>query len=329
MQLQLGQGVGDLLQLLALGIVHVHQGLQGGDVFRQLVALGRGLGALLGQLFDGGADLGLGLVQLGFGLVQLLHGLFLCPGQLALAVGQLGLGVVELLFHVRELFVDILEYGGVEHVDAALLDGDVDALLDHAGGLRRGHAVECLEGGHQLVLHVVGKGQYVHVVPGDGEYGHGQHVRVQLHGHRRAHVVVPVAPKLVQPGGDFNEGGVHVRAVVELHDDHGNVVPGGGGDLLDIVQRGEGGFHRTGQIVLHLLRRRAHIGGVHHHIGQVHAGQQVGGHVLERNDTQHDDQYDAHDDRVWLFDAVPGKHGAPPNGQKYRNYIYYITILSL
>ena len=305
LQLQLGQRVGDFLQLLALRLVHVDQGLQRGDVLSQRLPLGCGFGALLGQLFDGGPDLGFGFVKAFFGFIQLLHGLALGSGELALAVGQLGLGVVQLLLHIGQFFVHVLEYGGIEHVDAALLYGDVDALLDDAGGLRRRDAVEGLEGRHQLVLHIVGKGQYVHVVPGDGEYGYGQHVRVQLHGHRRADVVAPVAPQLVQPGGDLDQRGVHVRPVVELHDDHGDVVPGRRGDLFYVVQRGEGGLHGPGQLVLHLLRRGAHVAGVHHHVGQIHAGQKVGGHMLERYDPQHDHQYDAHNDRVWLFDAVP------------------------
>ena len=310
--LQVGQLLLGRLQRLALGVVHVHQGLHALHGLGQLIPLGLQLLPLLAKLLDGGVDLGRARVDGGQGVVDLLVGLSAGPGQLAFAVGELGLAVVQLPLHLRQLRVHVLQDGAVEHVDAALLDHHVHALVDQAGGVGRGHAVQGFKGGDQLVLHIVGQGEDVHVVPGDGEDRHRQHVRVQLHGHRRANGVVPLAPQLVQSGGELDQGGVHVRAVVELHDHHGHVVPGGGGDLLHVGERGDGGLHGPGHIRLHLLRRRAHIGGVHHHIGQVHAGQQVGGHLREGDVAQHDHEYDAHDHRIGLFDAVFGKHAAPP-----------------
>ena len=304
--LELGQPLRGEHDRLALGGVQVDQIIHRGDGVGQLLALGDEIGALLVELLDGGVELFSPLVEGGEGVVDLPVDLALGAGELALAVGELGLGVVQLALGVGELCVHVLQDGAVEHVDAAGLDGDVHALLDDAGGGGRGHAVQRLKGGHQLVLHIFGEGQDVHVVPGDGEYGDGQHVRVQLHRHRRADGVVPLAPKLVQAGGQLDQRRVHVCAVVELHDDHGHVVPRGGRDLLDVRQRGDGGLHGPGDVGLHLLRSRANIRGVYHHVGKVHAGQQIGGHLLEGDDPEHDDQYDAHDDRVGLFDAVSG-----------------------
>ena len=312
LRLQRGESLLHQKQHVAVGGIHTQQSLQGGKGVGHLLALVEQLLLLFGQLLYGGFDLVRALVDGVDGVVDLLEGLLSGPGQRVLAVGQLGLGVVQLALYLGKLRVDVLQNGVVQHVDAALLDGDVHPLLDHARSTGRGHAVQGLEGGHQLVLHVIGEGQYVHVVLGDGEYRHGQHVRVQLHGHRRADLVAPVAPQLVQPGGDLDQCRVHVRAVVELHDHNGYVVPGRGGDLLHVCQRGEGSLHRAGDLRFHLLRRGAHIAGVHHHIGQVHAGQQIGGHLLERDDPQHDHQYDAHDHGVGLFHAVLGKHACLP-----------------
>ena len=292
---------------------HVHGGLHQRDAGGQLLPLGGELGLLGGELLDGGADLALPLGQRRLGLGQLLVGRLLAPGQLPLAVGDLGLGRVELVLHLGQLLVHVGQYGGIDHVDAALLDGHVHLLLDDAVGGGGGHAVQALEAGHQLVVDVVGELQYVHVVPADGEDRHRQHVGVQLHGHRRAHIVVKFALELVQPGGDLDQRGVHVGPVVELHDDHAHVIPGLGGELFDVRQCGEGGLHGSDDLALHLLRRRAGIGGVDHHVGQVHAGQQVGGHVLEGDVPQHDHQQYAHDDGIGLFDGELG-HNGPPDG---------------
>ncbi len=320
------QVFGGLQHVGLLCVAHAVGGLQRRHRRGHLLPLLKQRVPLGGHLLNGGGDLLLALLQRVLGLFELLIGRGLAVGQLSPAVGELGLALVQLALHLGKLPVDLLQYSGVDHVDAALLDGHVDLLLDDAAGIGGRHAVQALEGRHQLVVDVVGQRQYVHVVACDGQYRHRQHVRVQLERHRCAHVVVPGALELVQLGGDLDQRRVHVRAVVELHDDHGHIVPGLGGHLLDIRERGEGGLHGPGDLPLHLLGRRAGILGVHHHVGQVHAGQQVGGHVLEGYVAQHDHQYDAHDHGIGLFDGRFRQHGAT---SRNRSYIQENDIISI
>ena len=289
-----------------VGEIHRLRHLFGGG--GQAVALADQVVPLLDEGLYGGAEVFLTVLERFFHLIE--AGISHAPGdgQLSAALGELALPLVELTLHLGELFVQVLQDRGVQYVDAALFDGHVELLLDDAGGRRGGDAVERFEGGHQFVVHIVGQPEQIHIVPRDGQDRHRQHVGVQLHRHGTAYVVVERPFELIEPRGDLDERSVHVRAVVELHDDHRNVVPGPGGDLLDVRQRGEGRLHGPGDLVFGLLRRRARVGGIYHHIGQVHAGQQVRGHVLEGDIAQHQREYDAHDDRIGFFDRDFGQH---------------------
>ncbi len=308
LRLQIAQLLFHLGQQRALLVGQPGQLFQLRDGLLQLLLLGDQLGTLSGQLFHGLTQLRLAALQLLHSVADLAEGLLLRPGQLGFSVGDLRLRVVELLLRVGQLRVDIPKNGAVEHVDAALVDGHIHLLRNHAGGRDGGHAVDGLVLRHQLLLDIARELEDVHVVANHGDDGHRQHVGIDLHDGRRADGIAPCRRQRGDLGVDLDHGGVHVRRVVELQHHQRQVVAGLGRYVLDVRQRGERRLHRPRHLILHLLRRRADIGRVHDDVGEVHVGQQIGGHVRERNHAQNQHQNHAHNDRIGLFDRVFSEH---------------------
>ena len=181
------------LRLLLRG--EVGQGFHGGDggiclrkLRLQLFALRLRLGQRLGKRVVG---------ELGKHVVDLPKGVVLFAREQLLAFGELGLRLVELRLHVRQFLVHFAEDEAVQKLDAAFVDGDGDRLFHRAGDRYGGHAVDALQPGQQRFIHKVGKRPHVRAFQGHGGDGHRQHVRVDLHHHRRAHRVAPRAAQHV------------------------------------------------------------------------------------------------------------------------------------
>ena len=257
--------------------------------------------------------------ELGKRIVDLPKGVALFAGEQALALGDLRLRAVELRFHVGQFLVHFAEDEAVEKFDAVFVDGDGDSLLHRAGDGHGGHAVDALQFGQQRFVDEVR--QFAHVRPfeGHGGNGDGQHVRVDLHHHRRAHRIAPGAAQHVDLRGELDQHAVHVHAALKFEDDNRKILCGCGGDAADVGKRGKRCLHGPGHIALHLFRRRAHIGRIYGHIGQIHVRQKIRGHVGKGDHAEHDDQYDADDNGIGLLDAEFRQHAKiPPDHTLYR-----------
>ena len=294
----------------ALLVGQIQQRLHAGDALVHLIQLRLQRVPLLPQLRDGGVHLALAAVQLAQRAVQLGQHAALLPGELAFAVGDLRLRLVKLLLHVGQLRVDVPQNGVVQHVDAILLDGHVHLPGDQAGRGDRSHAVDALIRRDQRLLHILRKLVYIHAVPGHGDDGHRQHVRIDLHDRRRADRVAPPRGEHGDFGVDFDHRSVQICGVVELQHHQRQVVAGLRGDVLDVGQRGERRFQRPRDLRLHLFRRGAHIRGVHDDIREIHAGQQIRRHICKRDHAQHNHQDDAYNHRVRFLYAIFSEHAS-------------------
>ena len=279
LKLQSAQRVRHLGNLRLFFIAEVHQSLQLGkrglrslQLRVQLRPLGSegfdGHGHLLGARFDGSQR----LVNLGVGLLP-------SAGELALAGGQLVHGVAQLQLHLGKLLVHLGEYGVVERIDAVLLDGDIHLLGQYTAGGDAGNAVHRFIFGDQLILHIIGELQQIRVLQGHGGNGDRQHIRIQLHNHRRADGIIPAAGEQLHLGVDFDHGGIHIRAGFKLHHHQRKVFAGRGGQALHIRERGKGRLHGAGDLGFHLFRGGAGIACIDDDVRQIHTGQQIAGHM--------------------------------------------------
>ena len=194
-----------------------------------------------------------------------------------------------------------------------LINGDAPG--HRAGDGHAGHAADTLQLVGQLVGHQIAQVVYVHSLPGHSSHHHRQHRGIDLQHVGRAHHVVPLA---LQHGDlllNVHADGVHIHAVLKLQQHHRHAVLAGGGDLLDLIQRGHRLLHGLGNVRFHRLRACAGVGGHDDDIGKIHIGDQVGRHFQIRHHAQNNDRQHHHKDGQRLLHAefchtpapLPGK----------------------
>ena len=213
---------------------------------------------------------------------------------LRLTVFQLGLGRFQFLFLSLQFFrclvqllVDRLRYFFVGFVDQILVQDHMQFLLDHACGCNTGNTRDALQLIEQRIVHKLCQLDGVLSLHGQGRYLYRQHGGVDLHHVRGCHHIIPAGGK----GGDLlldvHADGVHIDRFFKFQHDHADIFAGCGGHFLNMFQRGHGLLHGFGDLCLHLLRCGTGIGRYDHHIGKIHIGQKVRGHLKIGHHTQH------------------------------------------
>ena len=240
-------------------------------------------------------------------------------GQCLFAVRHLLLRGVQLALRLLQLLLHrVLQRGG-QRVHLLLIQNDVGLPGQRAGHRDAGHTGDALQLAGELVRHQIAEGVHIRALLGHGGHHHRDHGRIDLQHIGCAHHVVPLA---LQHGDlllDVHADGVHVHAILKLQHHHGHAVLTGGGDLLDLIQRGHGLLHGAGNLLLHRLGTGAGIGGDDDHIGKIHIGQQVGRHPQIRHHAQHHHGQYYHKHRQRLFYAE-FRHSPAPFGHTPRNY---------
>ena len=165
------------------------------------------------------------------------------------------------------------------------------------------HTGDAVELAGQRVADEVGKHRNVLAVIGHGGHLHRQHGGIDLEDKRSADGISPTALQGAELLLDVNADGIHIDAVFKFQHDHGHTVLRGGGDGLDLIQRGHGLLHRSGHIRLYRLGTGAGIGGHDNDIGEIHIGHQIGRHLQIRHHAQHQHSQHGHKDGQRLFNA--------------------------
>ena len=246
------------------------------------------------------------------GLLQGVHRLIQRAGHaVADAVGSLGDALVQRLLRLGHLLFGAAELARrlIQQLAGILTDGlrqirhffrvqhHMHLTVHRAGDLHTGHAGNARQLGAQLLLHEVAQLVDVHAVAADGGHHDGDHGGVHLQDIGRGHRIIP----LPLQGGhlllDIHAQRVHVDAALKLHHDHGDAVLAGGGDAFQLVQRGQRLFQRLGDLRLHAFGACAGVAGDHDHIGVVHVGEQIGGHLHIGHHAQYQNGQRRHKDR--------------------------------
>ena len=287
-------------------IVQLFQGIVGEH---QLLPPGLRLFQLLLELLPHGRQLRLFLIQLLFTLDQGVDPgaeLGLCAVYFFLGVFQFFLFLVQLGGGIVQFTVDCSGDPVVQLVDQLLIQHHVQLLLNFAAGGDPGDAGNALQFVHQRFIQEFRQLHGVHALHGYRRHLHGKHGGVDLQHVGRAHRVRPVGGQLGDLLLDIHAHGVHVDALGEFQNDHANVFAGNGGHLLNVIQRGHGLLHGSGDLLLHLFRACTGVGGHDQHVREIHIGKQVGGHAEIGHHAQH--QYGDHRDenRQRLFDGEFG-----------------------
>ena len=322
------QGVGKAVH----GLGRVGQGLlqgvkllpQGGDAIRPLLGVdlveivgpvGRvlGQGPQVGEIGAGGGaprrggEVGQGCPGLSDGghhtVAHAVRRRFFAVGKGLLGGGELIFGAIQLLLGLIQLFHRRVVYRLGHAVQLFRVENHMELAIHRAVDVHAGHAGDARQLLGQGLVHEVADLVHVLAVVADGRHHHGQHGGVDLHHVGGGHGVAPLAGQ----GGELllNVHGnrVHVHPFFKFQHHHGHAVAAGGGDLLDVLQRGHGLLHRPGHLLFHALRAGAGVGGDDNGIGEVHVGQQVGRHFDVRHHAQHNDGQHRHKDGQRLFYA--------------------------
>ena len=212
---------------------------------------------------------------------------------------QLTLGLAQLLLHrLRQL----LRQG----VQLLFVQDHVGFPRDSAADGDAGHAGHTLQLAAELIGDEVAELVHVHVLPGHGGHHHRQHGGVDLQYVWRGDGVLPAALQNGYLLLDVHADGVHVHAVLELQQYHGHAVLAGGGHVLDLIQRGHGLLHGLCDGLLHRFGAGAGVGGDNDDVGEVHVGQQIGGHFQVRHHAQHNNAQHRHKDGERFFYTEAG-----------------------
>ena len=201
----------------------------------------------------------------------------------------------------------------------------MELLLDHAGGGDLGHAGDTLQLVHQSLIEEGGQLHRIHPLHGHRRNRDRQQGGVDLQHIGSANHIVPLGRQCGDLLRDIDTDGVHIDRVFKLHEDHGIILTGGGGDLDNMLQRGHGLFHGFRDLGFHLLRACAGIGGHHHNIGEIHIGQQVRGHLEKCDHTQNQNCDHRDKNRQRFFDRK-FRHTALLTRRKRRSYNMYKSI---
>ena len=244
-------------------------------------------------------DAGLLAVQLRLAAVELALGLV----QLRFAAVQLPLGLVQLPLGVRQPVTDLHQQLVVDLIDFFLIQRDFHGFFHQTGGGHAGNAAHALDGGDDLVLHILGQLVDVHALVVHRHVLGGHHVHAHLHdGGGAGHVGQGVC-QLVDLGAHLDHGGVHVGVLGEFQHDHAVILVAGAGDVLHAVDGAQRRLQRPGDLVLHLLGACTGVGGDDHQVGQAHGGQQVGLHFAQTHKAQHQNEHHPHQHGKGLFDT--------------------------
>ena len=256
--------------------------------FQTVLDSGKGLGhGVPDGGFLGAADSSLGAVDL-------------APGG-----GQLPCRVVQLLRN------GIGQPLG-QSIQLLLAEDHMELTLHRAADGDAGHAGDALQLGGQGVVDEVRQLGDVLAVIGQGRHLHRQHGGVHFQHIGVAHGVAPGALQLVDLLLDIHADGVHIHPVLKLQHHHGHAVHGAGGDVLDAVQGGHGLLQGLGDVGLHSFGAGPGVGGHQDHIGEVHVGHQVGGHLQIGHHTQHHNGQHRHEHRQRLLYAEFGHNRFAP-----------------
>ena len=191
----------------------------------------------------------------------------------------------------------------IQLVDLFLIQYDVQLLLHSAGGGDPGNTGDAFQLVHQLFAQKFRQLHRVHAVHGDRRNGNGQHGGVDLQHIGRPHHLIPGGGKAGKALLNIHADGIQIHILLKFQHHHAVILRGGGGDLYNMLQGGHGLLQRAGQLLLHLFRACAGIGGHDHNVGEIHIGKQIRGHIQVRYHTQNQHRDHRHKHRQRLFNT--------------------------
>ena len=243
------------------------------------------------------------LLQIFFRLIQLIaffHRLVECIGKLILSgchrlfsALHLGTRIINLLLCIGKLlinaFLDLL----VERIDLILIHGYLDTLIKLSGRRNRCHTLKTLKTRHQIVFHIIRDFRSAHSVHIHGCRDNRKHIRIDLHDHRCSDRIAPLSGDLIQTLLNLDHNRIHICILFVLKRYDRVTVVRDRADILNIRRGRHRRFDRRGNFTFHLLRTRSHIRRDNKRILKTHVRQQIRSHLHQRDNTEHDHQYDA------------------------------------
>ena len=247
------------------------------------------------------------LTGLRFGLVE--SGLLffeLCGGRI-----QAAFGGVEGRRSLGEFVVGLAQNAVVDVVYLVLRETHLQRVGDAACRRDVSHAVLTLQRGDDGVLHILRQLAHALVRISDAQIHGRHHVHADLHVGGRARGVGQLAGHAVDRRRGLHQRRVHVGAVGELQKDHRVVLRRLALHGRDPAQAAERPFEHVGDLFLHLLGRRAGVGGDYGQIRHLKRRQEVGLHVRDRHRAQDQDDDDGHEHVEGFLHGESSEHGKP------------------
>ena len=215
---------------------------QGVQLLLQLLQLCARLGDLAGQFGNLVVDFLYGVLQLGGHAVLLGVQLLLARLHLGLRVLQLFFGGVQLRLALvqpglglGQTVADLHQQLVVDGVNFFTVQRDLHGLFHQTCRGNARHAVHAFQLGQQRAFDIVGQFIDVHIVTADRNVLGGQHVGRHFDEHRgRAYVGQRIA-QLVQRGAGLDHGAVHVGLVLVFQGDKAVVFVALARDVFDAV----------------------------------------------------------------------------------------------
>ena len=186
-------------------------------------------------------------------------------------------------------------------VDQILVQDHMQLLLDHAGGGDTGNTRDTFQFIDQRIVEKLCQLNGIFSCHGHRRHFYRQHRGIDLQHIRRTDHIIPLTGERHDLLLDVHADGIHIHGLFELQHNGADILTGSGTDFLDMLQSGHSLLKRFGHFLLHFLRCGTRIGSHNDHIGKVHIGQQIRGHLKIGNNAQHKHGNHRHKDGHGFF----------------------------
>ena len=290
------------------------------EALYRLICFSQGLTAFLclGQL-------GVQLLLHGQQLVLLLlqHGRAFHQGicalvQLLLSGFHIPLGLFQVPFLLFQLVLGFIQFAVdgipdplIGFVNEILIQDHVQFLLDGTGSGDSCHTGDAFQLVHQGIVQEFCQGDGIHALHGHAGHFHRQHGGIDLQHIGCSHRLFPGSGQHRDLLLNIHADSIHIHGILKFQHDHTDIFTGCGGNFLDMLQGGHGLLHGLCDLVFHLFRRGTGVGGHDHHIGKIHIGQKVRGHLCISHNTQHQNGNDCNEHGQGFLDGKLGHREAP------------------
>ena len=179
----------------------------------------------------------------------------------------------------------------------------MELFFYHAAGADTCHAADTFQTAHEGVFHECGELNDVHAFHRDCGHGHRQHGGVDFQNIGGRYGFGPAALQCGDLLLDVYADSIQIGAFFKLQGHQRIVVGGVGGDVYNALQRCHTLLDGACDFRLYLFGAGTGVRGHNDDVGEVHVGQQVGGHTGIGDDAK-DQNGDGNDEYgKWFFDT--------------------------